>query len=68
VVPGVEFEDVVAFLEESRAEGEGVGALLVVGGVVRAGGGGADGGEGCGDTVGVVFGDGLCGVGRWCGC
>jgi hypothetical protein len=31
VVPGVELEDVVAFFEVARAEGEGVGSLLVVG-------------------------------------
>ena len=36
VVPGVEFEDVVAFFEVALAELEGVGAFGVVGGVVGA--------------------------------
>ena len=37
MVPGVEFEDVVALLEVARAELERVAAFEVVGGVVRAG-------------------------------
>lgn len=56
VVPGVELEDIVAFFEVARAEGEGVGAFLVVGGVVGARGRNAEGCDGGGDAVGIVFG------------
>jgi hypothetical protein len=55
VVPRVELEYVVAFFEVARTKREGVAALLVVAWIVGARCWGADGREGSGNAVCVVF-------------